>query len=305
MRAKCFASRTFAISGATLVVTPLGGILLDRWGFPGGFVVALLVSFALGMGATIAYRLIPEPAARGAGTLAAPPHPSLIFRNARFRAFVIATFSLHFATMIAGPFFNVYLVEGLGGSNFDVGWLTTASALTGLVGQLVFGDMMARRGSLWLSRVALLTLPLLPLMWVGITEPWMVLAPNLIGGAMWAAFNLANFQQLLEPTPEEEREQYVAAFHMCVLLALFIAPLVGGVIVDTLGYKAAFLVSGLGGWCRLSCSFPSSRRAGNPGFPPVRSSPRPPETAKAKPGRTPNPAVCVLRPLPRTGPRQP
>jgi MFS family permease len=248
LRARYFASRNFAISGATLTVTPLGGLLLDRMGFPGGYVAALLVSFALGMVSTFAYSRIPEPPPRPvtANRPRVTISPREAFRNRPFRMFVLATFSLHFSTQIAGPFFNLYLKDNIGGSNFDIGWLTTASALSGLVGQLAFGDLMSRKGSLWLGRVSLLVLPLLPLMWLFVSAPWMVLAPNVIGGAMWAAFGLANFQHLLEVTDESEREDYVALFHTCVFSAMFLAPFLGGVLADTFGYRATFLVSGLG-----------------------------------------------------------
>jgi MFS family permease len=148
--------------------------------------------------------------------------------------------------MIAGPFFNVYLKDNLGASNFEVGWLTTASALSGLAAQLLFGDLLSRRGPLPVTRLSLLVIPFLPWMWVFVTSPWMVLAPNLIGGAMWAAFGLANFQHLLEITEERDREAYVAMFHMSVFLALFLAPFVGGLVIDYVGYKQAFVLSGAG-----------------------------------------------------------
>lgn len=148
--------------------------------------------------------------------------------------------------MIAGPFFNVYLKENLSASNFEVGWLTTASAVAGIAGQLVFGELMAKRGGLWLTRMSLVILPALPILWAFLTRPWMVLAPNLIGGCMWAAFNLANFQLLLEFTHEEDREEFVAVFQTCVFAALFLAPFIGGLIIEHLGYRTAFIVSGSG-----------------------------------------------------------
>lgn len=246
LRARYFASRNFAISGATLAITPLGGLLLDRGGMPGGFVAALLVSFVLGIGATIAYAHIPEPASRTEESRPPKVRPRAILGNSRFTAFVGATFCLHFATMIAGPFFNVYLRNNLGASNFSIGWLSTASAAAGLVGQLVCGELMFRRGALWLTRVTMVAFPALPLMWLFIDAPWMVLAPNVLGGFVWAAFNLANFQLLLEVTDEETREEYVAMFHMAIFGALFLAPFVGGVVIDAAGYKTAFLISGLG-----------------------------------------------------------
>ena len=245
LRAKYFASRNFAIQMALLAITPLGGLLLDMGGFPGGYVAALSASFVFGMCATIAYAFIPEPPPRPKATTPAP-RIGQVLSNRGFRTFVAATFALHFTTMFAGPFFNVYLKENLGASNFQVGWLTTSSAVAALGGQLVWGELMARRGSLWLMRLAVLLLPALPIMWVFLTEPWMVLLPNIAGGALWAAFNLANFQALLEVTPEEERDHYVAFFHASVFFALFVAPFIGGIIIDTFGSRTVFVVSGTG-----------------------------------------------------------
>jgi MFS family permease len=245
-RARYMASRNFAINLALLTVTPLGGLLLDWMGFPGGYVAALLASFALGMCATVAYARIPEPPARPRPARPVRSNPAAVLCDGNFRLFLLATFSLQFATMIAGPFFNVYLKENLRASNFEVGWLTTASAVAGIVGQLYFGDLMARRGGLWLTRMSLIILPALPILWAFLTRPWMVLAPNLLGGCMWAAFNLANFQLLLEFTKEEDREEYVAVFQTCVFAALFLAPFAGGLIIEHMGYRAAFTISGTG-----------------------------------------------------------
>lgn len=245
LRARYFASRNVAVNLATLAITPLGGLALDHVGFPGGYVFALGVSFLFGMGATVAYALIPEPKGR---TVAARGErhvrPLAAARDTHFRTFVLGTFALHFATQIAGPFFNVYAKDHLGASNFTIGWLSTASAFAGMTGQLFFGEIMGRRGALWLTRASLVVLPFLPLMWLGIGSPWLVLFPNMVGGFMWAAFGLANFQLLLEVTDDENREEFVAIFHTCVFLALFLAPFLGGLIVDSLGYRPAFAISG-------------------------------------------------------------
>ncbi len=246
-RSRYFASRNVAINLATLAITPLGGLLLDWLGMPGGYVVALGVSFGLGMCATFVYSRLPEPPRAPAAERAGKRfRPLAAARDRHFRTFLAATFVLQFATMIAGPFFNVYLKNDLGASNFEVGLLSTAAAFAGMIGQLYFGDVMARRGALWLTRAALVTMPVLPLMWLGISNPWLVLAPNMLGGFIWSAFNLANFQLLLEVTHEENREEFVAIFHTGVFFALFLAPFLGGVVVDTMGYKAAFALSGGG-----------------------------------------------------------
>lgn len=235
-------------------------------GFPGGYVAALGVSFALGMLATVAYARIPEPAPQREVAARRRVGPLAMARNGPFRRFVVATFALHFATMIAGPFFTVHLKNNLGATNFEVGWLTTASPMAGLAAMLIGGELQHRRGALWITRGSLLVLPVLPLMWALIDAPWMVLAPNIAGGFIWAAFNLANFQLLLEVTPEDERDEYVAVFHMTVFAALFAAPFLGSAIVEEWGYRTAFVISGLGRLVSTALFFfavrPAARAAG-------------------------------------------
>jgi dipeptide/tripeptide permease len=38
----------------------------------------------------------------------------------------------------------------------------------------------------------------------------------------------------------------VALFHISVFFALFVSPFIGGAIIDTIGYRAAFAISGTG-----------------------------------------------------------
>ncbi|MCC6383199.1 MAG: MFS transporter [Dehalococcoidia bacterium] len=264
MRARFFASRNFAINLAGLAITPLGGVLLDQAGFPGGYVTALLVSFALGLCATFAYSRVPEPPRRSMTDERRPFRLGRVLGDGRFLLFIAATASLHFATMLAGPFFNVYLKERLGGTNAMVGMVSTASALAAICGQLLFGDLLARRGALWLSRVTLLAMPLVPLCWLVVSTPELAIVPNLIGGLSWSAFNLANFQLMLELTGEEDREAYVAVFHTCVFAVLFVAPFAGGMLVDMLGYRPVFALSAGARLLPLLLFVVALRRPGKP-----------------------------------------
>ena len=245
VRARYFASRNVAVQAATLAVTPLGGLLLDASGFPGGYVMALLVSFIFGMAATLAYSRIPEPPriVAPAANKSHRPKPHKVLADPVFRNFVLGTLVLQFGAQITGPFFNIYLIEELGGANVIIGMVAMVASLTGLASQFICGELMARRGAVWMARASLLTQPLIPLIWLGVSSPWLGLVPNLLGGFIWAGFNLANFQQQLEIAPEEDREEYIAVFHLCMFGATLVAPFVGGILVDSLGYRPTFLVS--------------------------------------------------------------
>ena len=62
-----------------------------------------------------------------------------------YRGFVISAIVWNFALQISAPFFNVYLVSGLGADSATVGLVTSISSVTAVGGQLLFGKWMDRR----------------------------------------------------------------------------------------------------------------------------------------------------------------
>jgi hypothetical protein len=60
-------------------------------------------------------------------------------------------------------------------------------------------------------------------MWVFYTDPWQVGINNLFGGFLWAGFNLANFNLLLQVTPSVGRARAVALYQTGVFASAFLA----------------------------------------------------------------------------------
>lgn len=147
---------------------------------------------------------------------------------------------------LAGPFFNVYLVTGLGADMTMVGIVTAISSLTALAGLAVFGRLMDRKGAVWLQVVTGFPIVLLPVAWAFYTEPWQVGVNNFFGGFLWAGFNLANFTLLLQLTPEPGRAHAVALYQTVVFTSAVIGPLVGGYLADNVSFQLVFGLSGMG-----------------------------------------------------------
>src|SRR5208337_4488236 len=89
-------------------------------------------------------------------------------------------------------------------------------------------------------------IPILPLLWVLARAPWHVYLINTASGILWAGYNLASFNMLLELSPFEEREAGVALYQSVVSASAVLGPLVGGLLIAEAGYHAAFLVSSVG-----------------------------------------------------------
>lgn len=250
MRGRYFGSRNIAMGAAALVIAPLAGRLIALLNGQGGrpvlgYQAAFLLAFAFGLVATVSYQRMPEPQA------AAPTKAATRQANWRqafglhpaFTGLVISAFIWNLSLQVAAPFFNVYLVKNLGASTALVGLVASVSSLTALVGQRVFGRLLDSRGAIWVQRVTGLLIPGLPLAWIFITEPWQVGLINTFGGFLWAGYNLANFNLLLEMTPEAQRPRAVALYQTVVFTSAVLGPLLGGYLADAISFKLVFGLS--------------------------------------------------------------
>ena len=163
-----------------------------------------------------------------------------------FVVFTAVTLIWNLALQLAGPFFNVYLVQDMGASAAMVGIVTAVNSVSGLVGQRWFGRSYSRLGDMGIFRITGLVIPILPVMWAVITAPWQVGLINGLGGFMWAGYNLAQFNLLLALTPAKGRERFTAIYQTAVFLPAFFAPLIGAWLADMLGFRAVFILSGAG-----------------------------------------------------------
>ena len=228
------------------------GLLIARTSSPGnplGYQLALGLAFVLGLAATVSYSLVQEPAAsptKAGGTTSWKAFAQHLRAHPEFLTFCATAALWNFSIRIAGPFFSVYLVESLEATPDVVGILSTVSTLTALPGQRLFGTMSDRWGA---RRVLIATgfiIPLLPLAWALTRSVWHTVPIHIVGGFLWAGYNLASFNLLLTMTPEDLRPRYTALYQLVVMVSLAIGPVLGGVIIERWGYYAVFILSGIG-----------------------------------------------------------
>lgn len=254
MRTQYFANRNVMMGVVALLVVPLAGWLIRAGnGWMGqpllGYQAAFLLAFASGLLATLCFQRIPEP------------HPLPRSRTHRrdavglrealrgspeFAGLVISAFIWNMALQVAAPFFSVYLVERLHASVSTVGLLAGINVLFALIGTRMFGALMDKRGALWVQQTTGFLIPILPFSWMLVTAPWQTSFMEALGGLLWAGYNLANFNLLLELTPDERRAEAVALYQTVVFVSAVLGPLLGGYLADTVGFRAIFGLSGAG-----------------------------------------------------------
>ncbi len=249
-RGRYFGSRNFVMGIAAMGTTLLVGQMITSTGGSMGYQLALLVAFALGVVSTFCFAHLSDPpttilpAARASVSL-----PTLLRGLGETPGFLTlcGTAALwNFSLNVAGPFFNVYLVQNLHATATMVGITSVASSLTSLAFQRKWGELADRWGPRRVQTISMLTIPILPILWLFVNAPWQVIPINLLGGLLWGAFNLASFNFLLALTPESQRARYSALYQIVVTLALAAGAAVGSVIVTRVGYHAVFLGSGVG-----------------------------------------------------------
>lgn len=252
-RGRYFASRNMAIGLAALAASPLAGQIIGTINGRTvhalrGYQVSFLLAFALGAASTILFSRVPEPPARR------PAMPrgkargflDLIRRNPPFAWLAASSLVWGVSLTMATPFFNVYLVTALGGNAASVGTAAGVFALAGLFGQAAFGRLVDRRGSRAVLVLTGFLIPIFPLLWALATAPLHVYLINVGSGFLWAGYNLANFNILLEMSPPEDRESAIGIYQSVVAASAVVGPLVGGLLAGAVGYQAVFVLSGLG-----------------------------------------------------------
>lgn len=249
IRGRYFGARNFGMRLAALFGRPLAGLLIHWAGAPQGYQLSLGLASGVGLLSTAVFGRIPEPPLSPDQRQAAGERWALLpaLRAQRvFMAFCLVALVWTFSVQVAGPFFNVHLVRNLHGTTATVGWLGALFCLSSMVGQRLFGKLSDRRGALWAMRLTGLVIPLFSWVWALSRTIWHILPIFVLGGAFWAGYELASFNMLLSLTPDAHRPRFVAFYQTLVFISGFIAPLLGGLLVEHLGFRLVFVTSGVG-----------------------------------------------------------
>lgn len=247
-RGRYFSSRKMVMALASLLFMPLAGQIIEWLGVPQGYQVSFGIAIILGALALLYYAKIPEP--ETAQAIKPGKSGQTLWRaltsSRAFLLFCLTSIVWNLALQIGGPYFRVYQVDALKSTARDIGLLSTASALARVVGQPFWGRIIDRRGARWTLTVCSLMIPILPFFWLPMTKPWHALFVMLPSAFLWAGYQTANFNLLLELPAQKYRTQAVATYTTLIGVANIMGPLVGGHIVETYSFHLDFALSGIG-----------------------------------------------------------
>jgi len=251
-RGRYFGTRNFAMGVTGMAVTLLVGELITRTSKPAGFQIALGMAFVIGMMSTFSFAHIrvskaPPIKASGAAGLNIRDVLRDMLKHPAFLTLAGVSALWNFSLNVAGPFFNVYLVQNLGATATMVGFLGVVSTLASLLVQRKLGELADRWGSRRMQLISGLLIPILPFAWLFVTSPWHIVPINLLSGVLWGAYSLASFNYLLALTPADQRARYSALFQLAMMVSLAAGAAVGSIIISSpWAYKGVFLGSCIG-----------------------------------------------------------
>ena len=261
-RGSYFAVRNILGNLAALVGSVAAGYAAAQ-GYPGGYALLFGAAAATGLMSLVALVRVEElPPLVGPSAPREPGPPARreasgggfrawLARGRRrwrreapeFYRFALTSLLWNLAVNLPIALFPVHFSVNLHGSPALWGLANGATFLTTVLGQRVWARRCDRTG----ARSVLLTSGLgcisIPLWWALAPGPEWVVAINLFGGYVWAGYNLAAFNYLLETTPGARRPAYVGAFNMGVGLATALGPLLGTAVAERIGMVPVMVIS--------------------------------------------------------------
>jgi len=247
-RGRYFSSRKMVMAIASMLFVPLAGQIIEWFAVPTGYQIVFGTSIVLSAVAFFIYARIPESpieAATHKGN-SAREFLQALTGSREFLLFALTAIVWNFAWQFGGPYFSVYQVNVLQTTPRVMGLLATAAAIARVVGQPFWGRIVDRRGSRWTRTICMLIIPVLPFFWLPMTKPWHAVFVTIPSAFLWSGYELANFNLLLELPEEKNQTQAIAAYTTIIGMANIAGPLVGGQVLESLGYAWNFSISGFG-----------------------------------------------------------
>lgn len=246
-RGRYFGARNFVMNISGMTATLLAGKLITLFTAHIGYQIALGLAFSLGVSSTYCFskiKTLPKIKQAISRTSISVKSALTLFKGQpQFVALVAVSGFWNFAVNIPGPFFNVYMVKELGFSASTVGLLAVVTSLTGFIVLNRLGTSSDRLGPRKLQIGSMFLIPLLPLLWIFVKEPWHVALVNAAGGIMWAAFNLTSFNLMLNSIPKNQVPRYSALYQIMVTLSLALGALLGSALITSLGFITLLILS--------------------------------------------------------------
>lgn len=252
-RGRYFGARNFIMGVAGIITVLIVGKAITWIGAPLGYQVAFIFAAAFGLISMSFFARIQDPENKTETIHEVQTSFRTIFSSLKgqtqFILFCLFTAIWNFSINVAGPFFNVFMVETLNFTAAMIGVTTVANSITNLVVQRQAGLLADRLGNRRVAIIFLMSIPFLPLLWgLWVRQYWQAVLMHGLGGLFWGAYNLVSFNNLLTQTPEKLRARFSAFYQIVVTLSLAGGAALGSFLISKINFPGVALASAGGRW---------------------------------------------------------
>ena len=177
-----------------------------------------------------------------------PPQPlwqdikTILKNDKSFRNFLISRFFSQFGLM-ATAFYSVYAVKVLGMSSIQVGIMTSILMITQVIANPLLGRLSDNWSRKWVLVLGSLSSAASAILALVIKDTNLFALPFILFGIAATAFWTIRITISLEFGEEIQRPTYVGLANTMISPATILAPLIGGILADSLGYPVTFITS--------------------------------------------------------------
>jgi MFS family permease len=237
-RGKYFGWRSRITGMAGMITTILGGVLLNIFK-----PFSTAAGFCILFGVTASARFISSGFMAQMQDVPARKNPKDMFtffmflrrfKESNFVKFVFYVASITFATMLAAPYFSVYMLRDLHFSYLTYILVHMGSIVASLVSFPIWGKHADRIGNAKVLKTTSLLIPLIPVLWLFSTNLIYLFTIEIFSGFVWGGFNLCSLNFIYDAVSPGKRTRCLGYFGFINGVATFVGAGMGGYLAERL-----------------------------------------------------------------------
>ncbi len=237
-RGRYFGWRSRRVGLAGMATTIFGGILLNTFKS-----ISSAVGFSILFGITACTRFISSRLMSKMQDIPEQRDPKDLFtffmflrrfRQSNFVKFVFYVASITFATMLAAPYFSVYMLRDLHFSYLVYMFIHMGSVTASLVSFPIWGKHADKIGNAKILKITSLLIPVIPLLWLFSNNIYYLFCAEIFSGFVWGGFNLCSINFIYDAVSPGKRVRCLGYFSAINGVATFLGAGLGGYLAERL-----------------------------------------------------------------------
>jgi MFS family permease len=145
-----------------------------------------------------------------------------------FFNFLCYASAMMFSAMISSSYISVYILRDRHWSYLTYSAIQMAPVIAGLIAYPLWGKHADRVGNAEVLKVTGALIPLIPLYWLLVRNPFILMACELFSGFIWGGFNLCVVNFIFDSFEPEKRVRFFGYFNLLNGTAIFFGAIAGG-----------------------------------------------------------------------------